>query len=349
MPHLYIDADTHIVEEAPVWDMIAQQDIDIRPRIVRTEPDGASPGVFATGQYWLIDGELYGKGGQALINYVDGTRNFLDPDARIAQMDEWNIAAQIVYPSIFLGLTAKTPRTELALARSYNRWMGDICGRYPGRFRFVAVPSTQNIAESVKDMAEWKDKGACGVLLRGYENDKLLGHKHFWPLYKRASELDLPICIHIGQGSRHMRNIEGGGGNAIGIAVPNLLAFASIVNSTIPDEFPTLKFGIIESGSEWASFAMSRAQRYRARYGVPNHSEKMLADGRMYITCEAHEDLAQIVKIVGEDSLMLGTDYGHSDTSTELRAHSMLEERSGLSSVLTRKMTRDNAMRFYGP
>jgi predicted TIM-barrel fold metal-dependent hydrolase len=145
-----------------------------------------------------------------------------------------------------------------------------------------------------------------------------------------------------------LRNIEGQGGNSIGIAVPNLLAFSSIVNGPIPDEFPNLKFGIIESGSEWASFAISRAQRYRTRYGVPDHSEKMLADGRMYITCEAHEDLNQIVKTVGENSLMLGTDYGHSDTSTELRAHAMLEDRPDLNSVVSRKMTRDNAMRFYG-
>ena len=27
---------------------------------------------------------------------------------------------------------------------------------------------------------------------------RLLNHKHFWPLYKKAAQLDLPICIHIG-------------------------------------------------------------------------------------------------------------------------------------------------------
>ena len=79
----YIDADTHIVEEPEVWDMLASGEEEYKPGVVHTEADKASPGVFPTGQYWLIDGELYGKGGQALINYVDGTRSFLNPEAEL--------------------------------------------------------------------------------------------------------------------------------------------------------------------------------------------------------------------------------------------------------------------------
>lgn len=344
----FIDADTHIVEDTNIWDDFPSEFLDVKPKVVTTEPDQARPGQFPTGQYWMVDGELYGKGGQALINYQDGTRNFRNPDARAVQMTECGVATQIIYPSIFLGLATKTARAELAMVRCYNRWMADLCSNYKTQFRFVAVPSAKNIDASVADMQEWKDSGACGLLLRGYEDDKLLNHRHFWPLYKRAAELDMPICIHIGQGSRNMRGIEAQGGNAIGIAVPNLLAFSSIVNSNIPSEFPNLKFGIIESGSEWAAFAFSRAARYRERYGVPDHTEKLLADGRLFITCEAHEDIGQIVKHVGTECLMLGTDYGHSDTSTELRAHALLAERNDIGAALAQKITVDNPRNFYG-
>ena len=347
MPATFIDADTHIVEDTNLWTEISKADLDAKPRVVITEPDKASPGVFPTGQYWLIDGELYGKGGQALINYTDGTRNFANPDARVAHMDQLGVAAQVIYPSIFLGLAAKTPRSELILARAYNRWMATLCMRFKGRLHYVAVPSTANIEASVADMKEWRDNGACGLLLRGYENDKMLNHRHFWPLFAKAEELDLPICIHIGAGSRHLKNVEGQGGNAINVAMPNLLAFGSIINSHIPSEFPKLRFGIIESGSEWLPFAMSRANRYEARYNVPNHTQKMLADGRLFITCEQHEDLPSIVKAVGEDCLMLGTDYGHSDTSTELKAHELLAARNDVGAALATKIMVSNPKRFY--
>ena len=347
MATTYIDADTHIVEDTDIWTSIPKADQDVAPKVVMAAPEVGKPGVFATGQYWMVDGELYGKGGQALIHYEEGTRNLQNAKARVGQMDEWGIGAQIIYPSIFLGLTAKSPRTELVMTRAYNRWLADICSQHKGRLYFVAVPSAQNIEASVADMKEWADKGACGILLRGYEDDKLLNHKYFWPLYKKADELGLPICIHIGAGSRSLRNVEGQGGNPINLTVPNLLAYSSIVNHGIPSDFPNLKFGIIESGAEWLPFAMSRARRYRERYQVADHTEKLLADKRLFITCEFHEDIPQIVKHVGEDALLLGTDYGHSDTSTELRAHALLGERPEIGKALGEKIAATNARAFY--
>ncbi|MCB2107460.1 MAG: amidohydrolase family protein [Rhodobacteraceae bacterium] len=344
----YVDADTHIVEDADIWSLLGNDEIELKPRIVVTEPDKAAPGVFPTGQYWMIDGELYGKGGQALINYSDGTRTFQNSAGRVADMDKYGIASQVIYTSIFLGLAPKSPRTELALARAYNRKMAEICSKYKDRFHYVAVPSAMNVRETVADMNEWKKNGACGLMLRGYENDKMLNHKHFWPIYAAAESLDMPICIHIGSGSRNLRNIEGGGGNAINVAMPNLLAFGSIINSHIPSEFPKLRFGLIESGSEWLPFAVSRAKRYEARYKVPNHFEKMLADKRLFVTCEQHEDLPEIIKLVGEDCLMLGTDYGHSDTSTELKAHEMLMARNDISRAVADKINVANPKALYG-
>jgi hypothetical protein len=92
---------------------------------------------------------------------------------------------------------------------------------------------------------------------------------------------------------------------------------------------------------------MSRARRYREVYKVPNHTEKLLADKRLFVTCEFHEDLPHIVKHVGEEALMLGTDYGHSDTSTELLAHDHLAKRSDLTLPLADKIASTNARLFY--
>ena len=196
-------------------------------------------------------------------------------------------------------------------------------------------------------MDEWAKSGACGLLMRGYEDDKLLNHENFRPIYAKAESLGLPICVHIGQGSRHLRNIEGQAGNPIRIVTPNLVAFGSLVSSSIPDEFKQLKFGFIESGSEWLPFAMSRASRYQARYGVPDHTEAMLSGKRLFITCEYHERLPEVVELVGKDSLMLGTDYGHSDTSTELKAHALLGERNDVGKELAEKITVENPQHFY--
>ena len=38
---------------------------------------------------------------------------------------------------------------------------------------------------------------------------------------------------------------------------------------------------------------------------------------RMYVTCQVDEDLPYILKVAGEDSLMVGSDYTHRDSSME--------------------------------
>jgi predicted TIM-barrel fold metal-dependent hydrolase len=346
MAHDFIDADTHIVEDEAVWSHIPTADRDVMPRVLKMEPDKARPDTWAP-EFFQVDGELYRKGGQQLIVYKDGTRTFTDPEARLEAMDELGIGVQVIYTSIFLGLATKSPRTELVLARSWNSWMGDVCAASNGRFRYVAVPSTKNVEETVKDMKRWRANGACGLMMRCYENDKTMVHKDYWPIYAEAQELDLPICIHIGQGSRAMKTIETTS-NGISVALPNLIAFGAIMNSEVPNMFPKLKFGFIESGASWIDFAISRGNRYREVYGVPSHAEQMLADGRLFITAEAHEDIGALVAKVGPDALLLGTDYGHSDTSTELGAHALFMERSDISQDVARRICVDNSRRFYG-
>lgn len=52
-----------------------------------------------------------------------------------------------------------------------------------------------------------------------------------------------------------------------------------------------------------------------------------------------------------QDSLLLGTDYGHADQSTELRVHQVIEQRVAdgtLAADVARKLLADNARRFYG-
>ena len=38
----------------------------------------------------------------------------------------------------------------------------------------------------------------------------------------------------------------------------------------------------------------------------------------MFVSCETDDDLEHVVKYAGEDSLVIGTDYGHNDQSTEI-------------------------------
>jgi predicted TIM-barrel fold metal-dependent hydrolase len=55
-----------------------------------------------------------------------------------------------------------------------------------------------------------------------------------------------------------------------------------------------------------------------------------------------------ILKHSGENTLMIGTDYGHNDSSTELDALTTLRETGGITPEVHKKIVDDNARAFYG-
>lgn len=353
-----IDADTHVIEDDHCWETMTGADAAHRPVAVTAgKGAGRADNFLAKGftgkampgggvTFWLIDGQLYPRGGQMLIDYPDGARDLRNPKLRIAAMDALGIDRQVIYSSLFSTLRTKNPAVELAIARGYNRWLAGVSAASGGRFQWVAIPSAQNIAASVADLDEWIRLGACGVALRGFEGEETLDQPEFFPLYKRASDLGLPLCIHIGHASKGWGNILGAG-NALGLLVPNLVSFMGLIFSDVAAKFPDLKIGFIESGAAWLPFVLSRAARFAARYGVAPQAERLLSEKRLFVTCEFHEDIAGIAKVVGDDCLMIGTDYGHSDTSTELNAPVLLEARDDLPAALRRKIVRENPGAFY--
>jgi len=53
------------------------------------------------------------------------------------------------------------------------------------------------------------------------------------------------------------------------------------------------------------------------------------------------------LKYSGEDNLVIGTDYGHNDQSTELEALKNLERDGGLDARAYKKITYDNPKALY--
>jgi predicted TIM-barrel fold metal-dependent hydrolase len=69
-----------------------------------------------------------------------------------------------------------------------------------------------------------------------------------------------------------------------------------------------------------------------------------MRDYRLYVACETHDDLPYVLKYTGEANVVLGTDYGHSDPTTELDALQGLEQRGDVA----RRILEDNPRALYG-
>ena len=54
------------------------------------------------------------------------------------------------------------------------------------------------------------------------------------------------------------------------------------------------------------------------------------------------------MQYAGEDNLVIGSDYGHADTATELEALAKLSVSGEVSSLAINKILDDNARALYG-
>ncbi|MEZ5498466.1 MAG: amidohydrolase family protein [Steroidobacteraceae bacterium] len=351
-----LDVDTHVVESERVWDLLARSEEEFRPAILRKERGAAVNAHFAgpkAKEFWVIDNRLYGKHDIELISGAGrgeisaGAITLQDVPARLAEMDRQQVDVQVVFSSLFLNIRCDRANAELALTRAYNRWIAAACAQSGGRLRWIFVPSLKNIDATLRDMRQAATDGAVGVLFRGFEGDRYIDHPDFEPVFATAVDLNWPICVHIGHGSPAIESLaqrDGARFNRFISDSPNYFAFSTLLNSTLPAKYPALRFGFFESGCSWVPAAVQTAMHVRL---PPSElmalvKEKLTAHN-FWLTCELHEDLPHLMRYMGDDRLMLASDYGHpGDVADTIYFRQKLADRGDIDPALQERLVTDN-------
>jgi len=352
-----IDADTHIDETEATWEWLEPSQEALKPQPdAPANPDPNRPPT----RYWLIDGHR-----QPRLHRDDKrtkttveARELLDPMVRLRSMDQLGTEVQVLYPTTFLvGVTDK-PEVEVAIKRSYNRWIADRCKPAGGRLRWVCLPPLTDIPAALEEIRFAKENGACGILKKG---DEEAGHwvaeEYFFPIYEECQRLDLPVCFHIGAGTpdhstsrlfEHVRFIRQG--------ITPINAFRSLVGFGIPAKFPGVRWGFIEVGSSWLPYLIYnilRGQERARREGGYEYKDPsdVVRLNKFFITCQVDEDLPYILQYAGEDSLLVGSDFTHADLAQEHDFLQILQgrvDRGDIPQSAVQKMVWDNPRAFYG-
>ena len=337
-----IDADAHVLETEKTWEYMTGAESKFRPQVVGST-DGSS-----TDEYWLVDGTLRLKSRNVGKNTPMASRELRDVSTRLKHMDEIGVDIQVIFPTIFIIPLTQRPEIELALGRSYNRWMADIWSQAKERLRWVAVLPLFSMDKVFEEAKFAKENGAVGIFFRGSECEKLLSDSYFFPLYDAASRLDLPICIHSATGSTALYDYYKY--ETIGFAKFKLVivgAFHNLIMDRIPERFPNLKIAFLEVSAQWLPYVMTDlAKRYKLQ-GREFNAKSLLRESRFWVGCETSDDLPYIIQAAGDDNLVVGTDYGHADSATELAALTGICNDPRLNPKIAQKIVSDNARVLY--
>jgi predicted TIM-barrel fold metal-dependent hydrolase len=356
-----IDADTHVIESAAIWE-------NFDPNLGRKKPALVAfpdPSTGNANHRWVIDGKLFpkphGKGGvflatppmdeQEEIKLDWACRSLNDVATRLAHKDRMGVETQVVYPTLFLAYLTDDSALDVALARAYNRFLANAWLQSQNHLRWVVVPPLQSIDASIEELYYGKEHGAVGVFFRGMEGERSLADSYFFPLYAEAERLDMPVCVHTGAGAPAITEICDSTLTAAfsHIRLLPLMAFHDLVYKRVPEQFPSLRFGFIEAAASWMPFLLHFLRR---RVRSEKRSTELFGPGlcrdyRMFVACEADEDIPYLLKYIGEENLLIGSDYGHHDQSAQPDLVSVIQGREDVSPSVVDKILRENPRRFY--
>ncbi len=343
-----IDADAHVQETLYSWSFMDESERKYTPMVVAQVSGDEMHGNQGNIQkeFWVIDKRIHAKEANVGMETSVESREMTDVSARLKHMDELGIDIAVLYPTLFLRPLTQNLDHELALYKSYNRWLAEIWKQAPKRLPWVAMPPLYSMDKVADELKFAKDNGACGIFMRGLECERVVSDSYFYPFYEAAQELDLALCFHSGVNSflAHEQYRFATGFNRFKLATVG--ACHELLMKGVPEKFPALRWGFVEISAQWIPYVLNDLE-IRLRQNGKQISKTPLADNNIYVAVQVTDDLATVVESAGEDNLMIATDYGHYDTSAEIEAFRLIRDDGKLDAHIVDKILDDNPRALY--
>jgi uncharacterized protein len=290
-------------------------------------------------------------------------RALQEPDTYLADMDRSGIDIAFLYPTYALlieGFAPLEPALASAFARVYNIWLHGFCSRDPRRLRGVGLVSLHDPGGMLAELERVAAFGWKAVMVRPNPiGGRLLSDPAYEPFWDACEGRSIAISIHDGT---HAYVPSAGADrfdtrfalHACSHPMEQMMALLCLIEGGVLERHPTLRVASLEAGCGWLPYWLWRLDEVEYRYMGGEVAERVRRKPSDYVrrqyfaTIEPDEPyLAEVVRHVGEDTLLFGSDYPHPDHSTEIVGEA-LALRDRLSDRQLRKILWDNAARFYG-
>ena len=255
------------------------------------------------------------------------------------------------------------PPVAAALARAHNNWTRDFCALDPARLKFAAQLAFHDIPASIAEARRAvRELGAVAVI--GNPNPINGRHIHdpaFEPLWTAIEELGVPVGFHpTGQSSLRddiaRRYIDSPNGRVIGVAGRNpielMMAFGSMAAGGVLERHPRLRCAFLEGTCGWLPWWLWRLDEAWEKFGPGSEVQisKLPSEyffRQCYVATDADEKpLRQVVEAIGDDNIVVSTDYPHSDGLFPVAIEEFVHL-EGVSDKTKGKILWDNCARLY--
>ena len=247
-----------------------------------------------------------------------------DPTVRLRDMDIAGVDISVMFPSQSDGLCMLNDvGFESALHRAYHRFMTDYCAESDGRLRWLADASLRDIPDTIAELRllREEDESFAGVFIsRAMPDGTMLDNPVLHPLFAASQELDMPIWVH-GGANRPPYTPWVDATNSLYHGLGGMYAVSALIGGGVFDLFPRLRIGIFESGCGWLPWLLEKLDD-GMRPGsaqtplLKRTPSDIVHSGQFFCSLDADEgQIEHVVAEIGEDVLLLSTDYPHGGSS----------------------------------
>ena len=340
-----MDSDLHTMEPDDLWERHLEE--PFRDRLPRFERDDGGPSqqpriVLGDLTIGVVSVEDEAVRAEARLQdlafsrhpHLDSARaRGYDPQSYIEAMDIEGVDVGVLFGTRgrqILMHDELEPAYAAALAKAHNQWTFEFCRHAPERLKFAAQISYHDVNLAVAEAVRAVEVlGAVAIV----GNPNPVNHRHvhdpyFEPLWAAVEGLGVPVGFHPTALSALRDNIgerflRAPNGSAISRPAHNpfelMLAFASLASGGVFERHPRLEFAFLEGTCGWLPWWLWRLDEHWESMGPGYDSPASLLPSeyfhrQCYVATDPDEaGLHRVVDAIGDERIVISTDYPHSD------------------------------------
>ncbi|KAB7623333.1 amidohydrolase family protein [Alkalilimnicola sp. S0819] len=301
---------------------------------------------------WLDTGD--GERGEIMLGerkFRPVHRSLWDPKRRVEEMDAAGIDVQIncATPVLF---GYKRPADRAARwASLMNERAAEYCAAAPDRLKALAQVPLQDIDASCRELERAKALGLIGVQIGNHVDEKNLDDEGLVSFLAHCAKLDMPVFVHpwdmLGQERMPRYMLPW----LVAMPAETQLSMLSLILSGAFERLPeSLRICFAHGGGSFAYLLGRVDNAWRHRDIVREHCPELPSSyaRRMYTDSAVFDPnaLELLVKVMGEDRVMFGTDQPF--PLGEQEPGKLVRESEALSAAQKQKIMSRNAEAFFG-
>jgi predicted TIM-barrel fold metal-dependent hydrolase len=366
----HYSCDSHLVEARDVFVGLESKLGTRAPRVERGFKGRPGdwlllPGSFPVpvGRFGIAGHRLDDPATQELIarGYDGLNPGVADPHLRLKDQERDGIVGEVMYPSLnMVTFTLEDREVVHEVFRRHNDYCIDYCSVAPERLIAIGCLPLPDVDEALLELKRAASRGVKGFAIPcAAPIDKPYRHADYDPFWEVASDLGVPLTMHIFTGVTWDMGLPAHWG-APGTSIKGYtLAHTSVCNTVtdlicggVVERFPGLRFVVAEFETGWLAHFLQRLDH--ATYRTPHEAVDYLKlkpseyfRRNFHVTFE--DDLAGILtrELIGVDCMLWGNDYPHHDSIWPHSIEILDRILARVPDDERRKLVWDNVIRLY--